>query len=247
VPRPIDSVAMLPYLLDPNQPSIRTTNFSQIGQNLQVNGAINGPCLIGTSCTQIPVSKSVCEDNNGVWYGAGSDVDGVPAAGFPRCCNVDAFLAGSGQAPVAISPDSAAAIRNDHYKIVQNTTMEYQSQAAPCVNTVETEFYAIAEGVPLPLIDNPDRALPLASLTPEQQQNYDALAPQLAAILAQAPMCPGDGNIDFVVDQKDLDDWSMFAGSGGLSTVYDLNLDGLTNAADQTIIEQNLGRDCSGG
>jgi arylsulfatase A-like enzyme len=244
VPRPIDSVAMLPYLLDPNQASIRTTNFTQIGLNLQINGGVNGPCIIGTSCTQIPVSKTVCEDNNGVWYGADSGIDGVPPAGLARCCNVNAFLAANGQAQFAISPDYAAAIRNDHFKIVQNTTMEYQSQAAPCVNTVETEFYAIDEAVPIPLLDNPDRALPLASLTPEQQRNYDALAPQLAAILASAPACPGDGNIDSVVDQKDLDDWSIYAGSGGLSSVYDLNLDGVTNAADQTIIQENLGRDC---
>ena len=66
VPRPIDSVPMLPYVVNPHQASIRTWNFSQVGTNLQANGAINGPCVISGGCTQIPVSKSVCEDNNGV-------------------------------------------------------------------------------------------------------------------------------------------------------------------------------------
>lgn len=247
VPRPLDSVAMLPYLVNPSQTSIRTTNFTQIGPNLQVDGGNNGPCVIGSSCTQIPVSKSVCEDNNGVWYGVDSEVAGVPAEGLARCCNVSAFLIANNEEPYAISPDYAAAIRNDRYKIVQNTTMQYQSQAVPCVETVETELYEIDEAVPVPLIDNADRALALDSLTPEQQRNYDALAAQLEAILASSPPCPGDGNIDLVVNQKDLDDWSSFSETGGLSSVYDFNLDGLTNAADQSLIEQNLGLNCGSG
>ncbi len=245
VPRPIDSVAMLPYLVNPNQASLRTTNFTQIGPNLQADGGNNGPCVIGSSCTQIPVSKSVCEDNNGVWYGPESDVAGVPAEGLARCCNVIAFLTANGQELPTLSPDYATAIRNDHYKIVQNTTMEYQSQDEPCVQTVETEFYQIDEAVPSPLLDNADKALALDALTPEQQSNYDALASQLAAILASSPPCPGDGNIDLVVDQKDLDDWSSFSETGGLSSVYDFTLDGFTNTADRSVIEDNLGVNCA--
>ncbi len=223
---------------------LRTTNFTQIGPNLQAGGGNNGPCVIGSTCTQIPVSKSVCEDNNGVWYGPGSDVDGVPSEGLARCCNVSAFLIANDQEPYAIAPDYATAIRNDHYKIVQNTAAEYQSQAAPCVETVQTEFYEIDEAVPVPLLDNADRALELDALTAEQQSNYDALTTQLTAILAASPP-PGDGNIDLVVDQKDLDDWSSFSEDGGLSSVYGLTLDGLTNAADRSIIEQNLGLHCA--
>ncbi len=244
VPRPVDSVAMLPYLLDPDHASIRTTNFTQIGPNLQVNGGNNGPCNIGTSCTQIPVSKSVCEDNNGIWYGVGSDVAGVPPEGFARCCNAIAFLIANNEDPPTISPDFATAVRNDRYKLVQNKTMEYQSQDAPCVETVENEFYEIDEAVPLPLLDNEDKVLPLASLTPEQQANYDALLAQLNATLDSAPSCPGDGNIDSVVNQEDLDEWSHYSETGGLSSVYDFNLDGLTNTADQSVITQNLGLDC---
>lgn len=244
VPRPIDSVSMLPYLLNPEQASIRTSNFTQLGPNLQVNGGNNGPCTIGASCTQIPVSKGVCEDNNGVWYGAGSDVAGVPPEGLPRCCNVNAFLVANDQPTFAISPDFSAAIRNDRFKIVQNTTMEYQSQDAQCVETVSTEFYEIDQAVPLPLLDNAERALPLDALTPEQNSNYQALQTQLTATLALAPACPGDGNIDSRVDQADLDGWARYSAAPGLSSIYDLNLDGLTDAADRAIIQANLGRDC---
>jgi hypothetical protein len=49
-----------------------------------------------------------------VWYGAGSNVAGVPAEGLPRCCNVNAFLIAHNQPTYSIDPDSAAAVRDDH-------------------------------------------------------------------------------------------------------------------------------------
>jgi hypothetical protein len=244
VPRPIDSASMLPYLVNPNQSSIRTTNFTQIEPNLQADGANNGPCVIGSSCTQIPASKGVCEDNNGAWYGAGSNVDGVPAEGLPRCCNVNAFLIAHNQPTYSIDPDSAAAVRDDHYKLVQNRTMEYRSQAGQCTETVETEFYAVDETTPVPLLDNPDKELTLSSLTAQQRASYETLLAQLNETLALAPSCLGDGNLDSSVNQKDLDGWELYSKAPGLSSVYDFNLDGLTDAADKTIILDNQGREC---
>ncbi|MDX2165423.1 MAG: sulfatase-like hydrolase/transferase [Deltaproteobacteria bacterium] len=249
VPRPIDGESMLPYLTDPAQKSIRTYNYTEIGVNLQANEAINAPCIISTTCTQIPVSKSVCEDNDGIWWGAGHDApitDGAPAEGFTYCCQVNQFVVANDlvDEPYNISPLIAYGIRNDHYKIVQNQVNAYVSQEEPCVETSTTEFYAINEDVPYPRLDNADLALPIDDLNAEQQQNFDALSSQLQAILDSVPYCPGDGNIDFKVDQLDLDDWSSFATSGGLSSWYDLNIDGLTNSADQSIIEDNLGLVC---
>jgi hypothetical protein len=66
----------------------------------------------------------------------------------------------------------------------------------------------------------------------------------LNATLADAPRCPGDGNIDSVVNQEDLDDGALYGATSGLSSVYDFNLGGLTNAADQSVILGNLGLDC---
>jgi arylsulfatase A-like enzyme len=247
-PRPLDSTPMLPYLTNPNQSGIRTWNFSQIGVNLQANGAINPPCVIQNGCTQIPVSKSVCEDNAGVWWGPGADdplAAGIPPEGFILCCQVNAFRAAQGQPLYQINPLTAVAIRNDRYKIVQNTVNEYGSAAQPCIQTTTSELYEIDEAVPLPRIDREGTELPLDALTAEQQHNFDALSAQLAAILASAPDCPGDGNMDFVVDQTDLDQWRSYADPYGLSSVYDLNIDGLTDTADQAIIQQNLGRQCA--
>lgn len=246
VPRLIDAMPLLPYVTNPQQPSIRTWNYTEVGANLQVDDTINQPCVISGGCTQIPVSQSVCEDNNGVWWGAGADApetEGIPAEGFAYCCQVNAFRDAQGESLYNITPLVSVGIRNDRYKIVQNSVQAYVSQEQPCVETTDTEFYEINEAAPIPKLDKDGTQLPLDALTAEQQRNYDELSAQLAAIRASVPSCPGDGNIDFVVDQKDLDDWRFYE-PYGLSSVYDLNIDGLTNAADQAIVDENLGLDC---
>jgi hypothetical protein len=252
VPRPIDAEPMLPYVVNREQDGIRQWNFTQVGVNLQANGAINGPCTISNSCTQIPVTKGVCEDNNGTWWGAGNDLMsiGVPPEGFKYCCEVNAFVIAQGCSPgqqgcpYGITPLTSIGIRNHDYKIVQNSLKAYVSQEQPCVDTTVTEFYEIDEAVPNPKLDTADADLLSGPLTDVQQQNYDALAAQLAAILSSQPACPGDGNIDFVVNQKDLKGWRFYSESSGLSSVYDLNLDGITDELDRAIIEQNLGTKC---
>jgi hypothetical protein len=42
----LDSVSMLPYLTNPSQGSIRTTNFSQTGINITANGVRPSPCVV---------------------------------------------------------------------------------------------------------------------------------------------------------------------------------------------------------
>jgi len=58
--------------------------------------------------------------------------------------------------------------------------------------------------------------------------------------------CPGDGNRDGVVDQRDLDNWTELSQlNGGQSSWYDFNHDGKTDEADQLIIQNNIGNTCS--
>jgi hypothetical protein len=57
--------------------------------------------------------------------------------------------------------------------------------------------------------------------------------------LASQPACPGDGNIDGKVDALDIQNWTVVSHSWGLSSIYDINLDGLTNGADLTLIGNN--------
>jgi len=48
-----------------------------------------------------------------------------------------------------------------------------------------------------------------------------------------------------VVNATDLREWASYANSTGLSSVYDFNLDGLTDALDKAVITGNIGLDCN--
>ena len=251
VPHTVDSASVLPYLLNPEQPSVRNINFTMAGFNEQAFGGSNGPCVISTSCTQIPTSKSVCEDNQGVWWGPNYDDPTVISnggAGYPKCAYVNQALYKKGQPTLSILPESSAAIRNDQYKLVRNTTLVYLPETDGFENQTSEELYEINQAAPKPLLDTHDRDL-LTSPTPEIQVVYQQLREKMDSILASQPDCPGDGNLDGVVNGADLAEWERIAHRWGLSSVYDFKVDGvrdgLTNALDATVIQNNLGRECA--
>jgi hypothetical protein len=249
VPRIVDSVSMLPYLLNPAQPNIRKSNFTEVGTNLHAGGAINGPCQYNTStCTQIAPTKSVCEDNNGIWWGAGAtdpSTAGIPSGGLTLCCDVAVWQANHGQTiSTNIYPLEALAIRNDHYKLVINDYQAYDAATNACLTASVKELYRINENVPIPKLDTANSNLLAngAKLNPVQQQNYNYLAAKYKALLTSQPACPGDINLDGVVDYQDIAQWEAFqALSMGDSSWADLNLDGLTDGSDLGIILQNQG------
>ncbi|MDP2319742.1 MAG: sulfatase-like hydrolase/transferase [Acidobacteriota bacterium] len=252
VTHPIDAVSMLPYLTNPAQGSLRTTNFTQVGVNVQANGAMNGPCQISSTCTQIPVTKGVCEDNGGIWWGAGATdplTTGIPQGGLTHCCDVNVWRASRGQPTYTIQPLTSVALRNEHFKIVRNEARPYDAAANSCVATATTttEFYAIDEHAPRPKLDTADANLLNQDLTPLQQQNFNALNAELQTVLGSArPPCPGDGNLDGVVDDADRRQWQYYtAGASGGSSWYDFNLDGKTDGLDLAIIRENLGKTCA--
>ncbi|MBB5214203.1 sulfatase-like hydrolase/transferase [Parapusillimonas granuli] len=250
VPGTVDSVGVLPYLKDPAQPSLRSINFTMGGLNQQANGARNGPCVISGSCTHIPTSKSVCEDNQGVWWGPGYTSDTVVkngGAGYEQCVQVNQALFKAGRDLISIMPETSAAIRDERYKLVRNITPAYDTATDSFVSTVTEELYEVNQAAPVPLLDTPDRNL-LLSPSADTQAIHERLQAQLDRMLASAPDCPGDGNMDGVVDGKDLDEWGRIAHAWGLSSVYDFVVnglrDGLTNTADAGVIQNNLGKTC---
>jgi len=249
VPQTVDAQPILPYLVNPAQPSLRQTNYTEIGTNLHANGEINGPCQYNTTtCTQIAPSKSVCEDNNGIWWGQGATdptTAGIPAEGLKLCCDVAVWQANHGQTiSTDIYPLEAFAIRNPLYKLVINSYQAYDAISNSCAATATKEFYQINEKVPVPKLDTADADL-LATGSPlnrQQQKNYNALTAQLTKLLASQPVCPGDINLDGIVNYLDVTDWEMFRGlSLGNSSWGDVNLDGLTDSADLAIILENFG------
>ncbi len=260
VPAGTDGVDMLPYLVNPEQPALRDYNFAQGDLNIQLNGGRNGPCVISTMCSHTPVNKTVCEDNGGVWWGKGADDPSVVSEYYSgeleQCWQVNqAIYQHDSDAYDSNRLDMGAtsyrAIRNANYKLVQNHALDYDILNDNSKDVYDIEFYQVDQNQP-PKLDKEDDDLlagaggeGVNALSEEQRQNYDELNTELAAILASKPGCPGDGNNDGRVDQTDLDNFeALIASEWTGSSWYDVNYDGQTNAADKSIIEEQLGQDC---
>jgi len=248
VTRPFDSVSMLPYLLNPNQPAIRHFNYTEIGLNEQANGTVNGPCQMTSSCTQIPVSKSVCEDNGGTWWGPGAV---TPAKPVNYCCQVQQELYNASRSqpatPISILPLSSVAIRNTDYKLVRNNIKDYDANTNSCVDVQNDEFYKVDQNIPLPTLDregNNRLATGAPPLTDLEQINYSSLLGALTSYQESVVDCQGDGNLDLLVNSLDISNYKTFSRMGNGSSWYDINLDGLTNNSDLSIINQNKGINC---
>ena len=256
----LDSVSVLPYLTNPNQARIRKTNFTQTGSN--IHPTTPPPCVLPLSspptCLQLFNTQAICESEGGDWYGPGASHQ------YQTCCDVQAANLYSGG--VQIFPNKQAATRNDNYKLVQIT-------APNCANagqeTTTNSFYSINENPINPLIDNDDLcAFPgcPAGLKGIALLNYKQLLASQKATLASQPACPGDGNEDMLVNAEDLALYSFYSAysgylpsgntiglsyadidlttTGGLSSWYDFNVDGLTDSADRAIITANLNKNC---
>jgi len=252
----LDSVGLLSYLTNPNQYSMRQTNFTQTGRNIHVMAPL--PCLLQTApgvpatCLQLFTSEALCHDEGGKWYADPTETPNGKT--YHNCCEVQADFPSTTE----ILPDFQNAIRNDTYKLVQllkpDCTQPYDDHGNfPDVTL--TEFYQINEAAPTPMLDNANAALCSdnttntnscpTGLTPEQLTNFNNLSLQMTQVLQSEPVCLGDGNEDKVVNGQDLAFWRKFAelAMGG-SSWYDFNLDGMTDPADLFIIKKNLGTKC---
>lgn len=251
VPRTLDSESMLPYLTNPQQGSLRNFNFAQAGLNQQANGARNGPCVISGQCTHIPTSQGVCRDNGGIWWGIGADPDEVLETDLEHCWQVNRAIyrddPGNYQTNrLRMAWNFSQAMRNEHFKLIRNHTLDYDPITDDGVQMNVEEFYLIDQA-PLPRLDTADRDLlagGVGNLGPIQMQNYVQLSAALDTLLDSQVACPGDGNDDGVVDQQDLDNYYAIVSQWSGSSTYDFNLDGVTDADDLVIIQDNLGTVC---
>ena len=243
----LDSVTMLPYLTNPQQPDIRTSNFTQAANNIHVGNQPPPPCvLVVTSpatCIQLFNSEGLCASEGGDWYGPGAPKQ------YSSCCAVEAARLPQYPDGIQFLPDAQWATRNDNYKLIQ--------KAEPnCVNgdTTLTEFYRVNEDPMNPKMDDLSDALcselsaghrcPLG-LTPEQLANYNQLQSDLQTTLATEIPCPGDGNEDQAVFGMDVQWWRYFSTlNGGGSSWYDFNFDGVTDEDDLAVIQEHMGTNC---
>ena len=253
--RILDSVSMLPYLTNPMQPSIRTTNFTQTGINISAGGARPGPCVVpvpggNPTCVQLFPQPALCTQEGGTWYGPGGP--NPPNGGYQSCC---ALVAANIVPNLKVLPLAQQAVRNDKYKLIQEindscTVNEEQPDQVPL------QFYVVDENPGIPQIERPDtnniitdQNNPTSGMTPEQVTNFQSLMNELNTILDSETVCIGDGNVDGKVDGLDIANWAKFQNKG--SSWYDFYpfsttgfYDGLTDHRDLNVIQQNLGKTC---
>lgn len=240
--RQIDAKPMLAYLTEPGRESIRNTNYTEMGTNISAaTAAAPPPCVIpfANMCVQVFPQKGVCEDQSGIWYGPDGEAG---SQGLDSCCAVNDYLLAQNEPVVDILPESQKAIRNDFFKLVRIERLSCSSQKIESVD----EFYRVDQAAPLPKLDNAlSNLLALPHMPPEAQQNLAALQTEMRHLLDSRADCPGDGNLDLLVNDGDIAGWKQYSTlNGGQSSWYDFNHDGLTNEADLAIIEQNMGKDC---
>jgi hypothetical protein len=148
----------------------------------------------------------------------------------------------SGLPLTTIAAETVVAVRNDRYKLVRNTVQVYNSGTDTGGPVTADEFYQIDQAAPTPKIDTADLNLMTTQSTWSAviRTNYDRLLVSLTNILNSQPPCPGDANMDGVVDGYDISVWERFV-RWAKSSVADFNFDGLTNNTDLQTIGANRG------
>lgn len=259
----LDSQPLLPYLLNPQQSArpVRTTNFTQYGENTRATSHVDGTCVIQSvnTCTTLFPTKDLCQNNyGGIWYGKGTDVT-IPEPyysgnGLTSCCQVNQYLNSINQPLAALLPDESFAVRNQSYKLVRQTATnidmqnpQLTSDGSNCISVTTDEFYLVNQRPRNPRIDRPtgDRANNLlapgtgpgggsSQLSGRTKVNYDALVSSLNTTLNSQKACSGDANLDAVVNNADLANQAEWrAITQDTSTWWDLNRDGYTNDVDR--------------
>ena len=210
-------------------------------------------------------NEARCVDNAGIWYGppdscADPDDPGNPLcqALATNCCDAHQ-IAGNSQGNIQSIENFA--VRNGEFKLVmlenEDCTAPLDPSTPPSMRPfpwaefdvkAELEFYPLR---PTPLnpagIDPPqanllkDCELPNSAdcLPPALRPIFNVLNDELKRILNSEAPCPGDGNLDKVVDQLDLDGVEAFRNSG--PSFFDFNLDAKTDDLDRDIVLRNFG------
>lgn len=235
----IDARSMIGYLRDPGRiPGVtREVNFSEQGVAKKTPTTTIYACVIESSnlCTDAVFdTKTLCTGNGGTWYGP--DGEGAPN-GYRTCCDVRAARPGS---TFVDQPLYSRTVRRNAYKLVEQTYRNCSTGVGEAI----LELYEVDNKPVVPLLDKVDLNLLAAgtTLSSTAQANLDILKADLKAIVDSEVACPGDGNLDKVVNAADLAGYEKYKGLG--STVFDLNFDAKTDELDLKIIRDNLGKDC---
>jgi arylsulfatase A-like enzyme len=244
--RIIDARSMIGYLSNPKRHTAlnREVNFTEQGVAKKTPETQIYACHITGSgmCTDGVFSvKGLCETNGGEWYGP--DRDGAPAdfEGYRTCCDL---AAAEPTLTFNQQPLYTRAVRRGDFKLVEQTMRNCDSGEPERF----LELYRVKNRPVLPVLDREEDDLlanDSSALTPAEQSAFKQLQKDLRDIVSSEVSCPGDGNLDKVVNADDVAGWRRYVDNGYRgSSVFDLNFDAATDEDDLAIIEANLGRDC---
>jgi len=245
---PFDPVSIAGNLAHARTANQRSRIAVNVAPNVQPNNAFNPPCALGTACSVTPINKGVCEDNNGVWFGAeatGVTAAGspIPSSGFNDCWTVNQFLHGLGESPLAVLSTAQQAAATETYKYVVTSWVDFDPQSNGPKTVEIDELFLIKDANGDPLIDRESlNLLAQDTLTDDASLALEVLRGDLQQYQALGNWNPEDGNRDGVVNTLDLALAEQGTISWGLSSFYDVNQDGLTNAEDLRAIEQAIAR-----
>lgn len=240
---PVSLAGNMAHALTANQRSQMAVN---VAPNIQPNDIFNPPCALGTACSVTPINKGVCEDNNGVWYGPGATGltaagSPIPSSGFTACWATNQFLHELNEPLLNVLPTGQSAAATETYKYVLTSWADYDPQGDGPKTTEIEELFLIKDADGDPLIDLESLNLLAApSLTDDAGLALEVLKGKLQQYQALGDWAAEDGNRDGIVDERDLELAQNVATSWGLSSFYDVNQDGLTNAEDIKVIAQAI-------
>ena len=178
-------------------------------------------------------TEELCLGHGGEWFGPTAS---NPTGTYATCCEVRSNV----YPGMIVQPNAVWAVRNDRYKLVKSERASCDADLNPY------EFYDLRPTLlnPLGLDNSVGDLLSHPFLTPEQQASFAELSAVLDGISRSEPVCPGDGNLDKVVNGEDVkgvqDNW-------GHPSVFDFNLDGTTDEKDLETVLDNLGHKCRPG
>ena len=244
---PFQPVSLAGNLTHAQTANRRSKIAVNVAPNVQPNGLFNPPCALGTACSVTPVDKGVCEDNSGVWFGPGADGvtpggASIPSSGFTACWAVNEFLYGLDEPTLKVLPTSQYGAATETHKYVVTSWVDFDPNSDGPKTTNIEELFVIKDADGNPLIDFesanlltsvnlPDDARLALEVLKGELQQYQALTWDAK-----------DGNRDGVVNTLDLTLAAQISTSWGLSSVYDINLDGVTNSDDLEAIRQAVAR-----
>jgi len=257
--RLIDCRPMMPYLENPGQKPIREYQFAMYAQGQFVPGEV-GPCVVsGAVIDGLITSPELCADNGGCWLGGSSaspypvqdycDVISTDLTASPIACGGASYCpfppsmadqCPAGTTPLVPPTVTQYATRRGQYKLVV--------QVLPiCLepNDCTVRLYRLAEpSAPNePGIEGQDGSAgvwnPFTDVMPaEAATAYTALKDELIELLLSERYSPADGNLDGVIDGRDLahllDEW----GSMGF---WDATRDGVVGSDDLSMLFDSWG------